>query len=1032
MKSLKKNQINIDYLDYKYPKIIEKTMTKKYIPRNINKVQILLFKLIIYHLLFPFYLSQTNPFVSRKLDTLKTINIIFVAFGKLNYISENSKILPKIIYAEDQIFRDYKYKTFNFLINGTYNLTLEFSVSLFRPYLSFESLFEDMTYLKSVDLSHFNLKVTNMANMFKNCKMLEYVNFGNFDTSSVTSMEYMFYNTNLKFLDLSKFDTSSVTIMSNMFSESTNLLYLNMNNFNTKKVKYMKKMFYNCKSLMFLNLYSFQEVVEPSIDDMATGTNKDLIYCIDKDKAKKIADILKKKTSSTSNICDHKCFQNSQKLIPNDKTCIDDCNQDDIYKHEYNNICYNYSIDNEYDESINEISQPNHDDFFVTNYTEENHEENEKTNINENTNKIEKYNEIIENCSTEDFFKGLCKKSNQTLSTEKKDNMVSNIVENIINGNLSTLLSEIENGESNDLYIKEDDVIFQITTTKNQNNNQNDNVSTINLGNCENILKSIYNISPNDSLIIFKIDYFMEGLLIPIIGYEVFHPRNYSKLDLDYCQDELINYYIPVSINEDEIEKYDPNSAYYKDECTLSTSEDGTDIILTDRQKEYNDNNMSLCENKCNFTDYNKNSKKSVCICEIKTKIYSIIEILESKEKVSKEFNTEKTETSSSSINLMKCYNALFSKYGLIKNIGNYILLLIIITFSSSSIFFYKIGYNMLDNDIKQILSIKEKNEENYNIYKYDQNGEIKQKRKKKKRKSKKSMNFINISNPTKKIKKKRVEATDSINTGKDINIHKSFSKLDIKNQKCSQMNTPQFKEMSQSSQFKVITYTEYELNTLSYKEALEKDKRTYQQYYFSLIRFKHPLIFSFIPVKDYNSMITKVDLFLIGFVIIYAMNALFFNESTIHQIYADKGAYNFGYCFPKILLSFLIGHIIYTGIKYIFLSERNILKIKYQETRNKALDIVDDIKRCLIIKYIIFYILGVLFLILFWYYLSSFCAVYQNSQIFLIINTFISSFFSLVYPFFINLLPTVFRFLSFKNRNREYVYKASIILQII
>ena len=62
--------------------------------------------------------------------------------------------------------------------------------------------------------------------MFKNCRVLEYVNFGNIDTSSVTSMENMFFNTNLKYLDLSKFNTLTVSNMNKMFAESKNLLYL--------------------------------------------------------------------------------------------------------------------------------------------------------------------------------------------------------------------------------------------------------------------------------------------------------------------------------------------------------------------------------------------------------------------------------------------------------------------------------------------------------------------------------------------------------------------------------------------------------------------------------------------------------------------------------------------------------------------------------------------------------------------------------------------------------------------------------------
>ena len=103
------------------------------------------------------------------------------------------------------------------------------------------------------------------------------------------------------------------------------------------------------------------------------------------------------------------------------------------------------------------------------------------------------------------------------------------------------------------------------------------------------------------------------------------------------------------------------------------------------------------------------------------------------------------------------------------------------------------------------------------------------------------------------------------------------------------------------------IVYSDFELNNLSYKEALERDKRNFMQYYISLIKFKQPILFSFYPCKDYNTMIIKVDIFMLSLAIIYAMNALFFNDSTIHQIYEDGGEYNLSYFMPIILSSFII-----------------------------------------------------------------------------------------------------------------------------
>ena len=65
-------------------------------------------------------------------------------------------------------------------------------------------------------------------------------------------------------------------------------------------------------------------------------------------------------------------------------------------------------------------------------------------------------------------------------------------------------------------YIKENNIIYEITTSNNQNNLSYNNISQISFKECENKLKIHYNISENDSLLILKIDYFQEGSLIPI------------------------------------------------------------------------------------------------------------------------------------------------------------------------------------------------------------------------------------------------------------------------------------------------------------------------------------------------------------------------------------------------------------------------------------------------------------------------------------------------------------------------------------
>ena len=72
----------------------------------------------------------------------------------------------------------------------------------------------------------------------------------------------------------------------------------------------------------------------------------------------------------------------------------------------------------------------------------------------------------------------------------------------------------------------------------------------------------------------------------------------------------------------------------------------------------------------------------------------------------------------------------------------------------------------------------------------------------------------------------------------------------------------------------------------------MQYDKRTFFRNYISLLWIKHTLIFSFYHNNDYNSKVIKVDLFFVGFSIYYTVNALFYNDDTMHNIYETKWSY--------------------------------------------------------------------------------------------------------------------------------------------
>ena len=110
--------------------------------------------------------------------------------------------------------------------------------------------------------------------------------------------------------------------------------------------------------------------------------------------------------------------------------------------------------------------------------------------------------------------------------------------------------------------------------------------------------------------------------------------------------------------------------------------------------------------------------------------------------------------------------------------------------------------------------------------------------------------------------------------------------------------------------------------------------------------------------------------------------------------------------------------NIISNLIKFIFLSERNISKIRKQTSLSMASEVYDKVQNYLVIKYTVFFNSWIIFLGFFWILLSSFGAVYQNTQMFIFKNALISFAFTIIYPLFINIFPCILRIFSLNSKN--------------
>ena len=370
---------------------------------------------------------------------------------------------------------------------------------------------------------------------------------------------------------------------------------------------------------------------------------------------------------------------------------------------------------------------------------------------------------------------------------------------------------------------------------------------------------------------------------------------------------------------------------------------------------------------------------------------------------------------------------------GLKNNIASYILLFICFYFILSTIYFMKWGFLNLKKEIDKILIAKKKDiiKKTDNQITQGQNKSsifnrnLNNARKKGKINyppKRPNIRFINSESSYKRYH--RVLRSDVNFATRSIN-KLNFFKIDT-NGENKQNQTKTSKKNKKNDNIK-SNFNDYELNNMSYHEVIIFDKRTCFEYYISLIKTKHPF-FCFCCINDYNLFIIKSSIF---FVICFAANYFFFTEDIIHKIYEQGGKYDILFFLPTISISFSIHHILTIIIKLVFLSQRNILEIKRQKTTKLASAKSYDVLCCLKIKYVFYFSLGIIFIWIFWLFLSSFSAVYQNTQIILIKNTLISFAISFIYPFFIIIFPCLLRICSL-SANNQYFYNLSKLLQLI
>ena len=223
------------------------------------------------------------------------------------------------------------------------------------------------------------------------------------------------------------------------------------------------------------------------------------------------------------------------------------------------------------------------------------------------------------------------------------------------------------------------------------------------------------------------------------------------------------------------------------------------------------------------------------------------------------------------------------------------------------------------------------------------------------------------------------------------------------------------------------------EKNELPYEKALKNDDRNFCQYYCFMLQLSHIIINVFCRCNDYNIFSIKLGLLLITFPINLTFNAFFFTSKQIQAVTINKlddisiDVKNLLHSFAASILStiFLI------LLKLLSITHNKIRKIRKIKNIEEAKKQSVSILKCLNWRINAYYILSLIFLIFFGYYCLCFCAIFENTQLLLIETMFTSWGFSLLYPFLICFVTSIFRMCSIKFK-KKCCYGINYLLQKI
>jgi len=523
------------------------------------------------------------------------------------------------------------------------------------------------------------------------------------------------------------------------------------------------------------------------------------------------------------------------------------------------------------------------------------------------------------------------------------------------------------------------------------------------------------NINPNQNPSLITTNYYCE------VHKEI--PAAQANLDIKKYKDL---YKIGVDLTKAE-------ERFFYDVC-FQYYENNKDVVLKKRVNEYFQNPNKICRDYCSWYKADLKYDRAVCSCYTPNNFLNDI-YYDNENSYPEIYIGSSTDI----FDQLSCFTKNFEDLQIFKNMGSYIIVAIILFEIISIGFYISNGINLINGYVVDLVkknppkkinisndnitnnTIEEKmNKENRNIDS-----------KKKKKNNKVKNNYIMNSNINDIIKNKtnnnyhdnndvlvgRINKINNQNKyiDKDYQINIKYNNNLIDNNEKPQI-------YSSTNQLKTSKYDDYvhifidfELNSMELYDAIIKDKRSFCYFFILQMKLKQELYKTFCiyePLFPYSIKIISY-LFILSLNLFF--NALLYNEDQIYEG-TESMSKNISNLFLRAFYSFIIVECIYYIINCLIKNANYLKSLVYRVKKEKQLRVeaYQSIKH-IKINFGVFIIIVMIFEILFWFYLSSYCYCYHGEQIELFLGFLVTQLYIEIFCIPLSLYLTVFRFIGLK-----------------